>query len=108
MSTADLDGLIAVVLEDQRTRQILDGALASPGLERLVVHVLESQLADGLTERVLASPELERVVEDVATSPQLLEAITRQTQGLADEMAAGVRQRTFGGWLHRPPRPEPS
>jgi hypothetical protein len=118
MSTADIDRLVAAVLEHERTEQVLDRALVSPGLERLIVRVLESRLADALTERVLASPELERVVEYVATSPQILEAVTRQTQSLADEMTAGVRrrtqvaddaaERTVRGWLRRPPRPQPS
>ena len=63
------------------------------------------------------SPELERVVQFVATSPQVLDAVTHQTQSLAGEMASGVRtraqsvddvaERTVRGWLRRP-RPQPS
>ncbi len=117
VATADLDGLMEAVLEHDRTQQVLERALLSPGLERLVVQVLESHLVDALTERVLVSPELDRVVEYVATSPQVLDAVTRQTQSLAEEMAAGVRRRTHAvddaaertirGWLRRP-RPQTS
>jgi hypothetical protein len=117
LAVVDVDEVVATVLEHERTQQALERALVSPGLERMLVQVLESRLVDELTDRVLASPELERVVEFVATSPQVLDAVTRQTQSLADEMATGVRaraqsvdelaERTVRGWLRRP-RPQPS
>lgn len=117
VATADLDRLIAAVLEHELTERAVDRALASPGLERLVIRVLESRLVDDLTEQVLRSPEMERVVEHIATSPQLLAAVTEQTQTLADEVVDDVRrrtqtvdavaERTVRGWLHRP-RPSPS
>ena len=110
--SADLDRLIAAVLEHELTERALDRALASPGLERLVVRVLESRLVDDLTERVLASPEMDRVMDYVATSPQIIDAVSQQTQTLAQEMVADVRrrsqtvddvaERTVRGWLRRP------
>jgi hypothetical protein len=55
------------------------------------------------------------VVEYVATSPQVLDAVSRQTRTLADEVASNVRrraesadelaERTVRGWLRRP-RPQ--
>ena len=115
LAVTDLDAVVEAVLEHERTQQALERALLSPGLERLLVQVLESRLVDELTERVLASPELERVVEFVATSPQVLDVVTRQTQSLAGDMADGVRarahsiddvaERTVRGWLRRP-RPQ--
>jgi hypothetical protein len=115
LAATDLDAVVVAVLEHERTQQALERALVSPGLERMLVQVLESRLVDELTERVLASPELERVVEFVATSPQVLDVVTRQTQSLAGEMASGVRERaqsiddvaerTVRGWLRRP-RPQ--
>ncbi len=117
LAVVDVDAVVEAVLEHERTQQALERALLSPGLERMLVQVLESRLLDDLTERVLASDELERVVEYVATSPQVLDAVTRQTQSLAGEMADGVRaraqsvdemaERTIRGWLRRP-RPQPS
>jgi hypothetical protein len=117
LAATDVDAVVTAVLEHERTQQALEQALLSPGLERMLVQVLESRLVDELTERVLDSPELERVVEFVATSPQVLDAVTRQTQSLAGEMASGVRtraqsvddiaERTVRGWLRRP-RPQPS
>jgi hypothetical protein len=116
LATMDLNRIAAAVLDHERTEQLIDGVLASPGLERLVVRTLESRLVDQLTERVLAGPELERVVEYVASSPQVLDAVGRQSRTLAQEMATNLRrraesaddgaERTVRGWLHRPhPRP---
>lgn len=115
LASADLDRVIVAILDHERTEQVIERALASPGLERLVIRVLESRLVDELTEQVLRSPELERVVEYVATSPQVLDAVGRQTRTLADEMASNVRrraesadevaERTVRSWLRRP-RPQ--
>jgi hypothetical protein len=117
LATADLDRVIAAVLDHEMTERALDRALASPGLERLIMRVLESRLVDQVTEQVLRSPEMERVVQYIATSPQVVEAVTQHTQTLADEMVSDVRrrtqsvddvaERTVRGWLRRP-RPSPS
>jgi hypothetical protein len=112
LAAADLDRVVDAVLEHELMTRAIDRALASPGLERLLVQVLESRLIDGLTERVLESPEMDRVVEHIASSPQVLDAISTQTQTLAEEMVADVRRRTHSvddaaertvrGWLRRP------
>jgi hypothetical protein len=117
VASADLDRVIGAVLDHQLTERAVDRALASPGLERLVIRVLESRLVDELTEQVLRSPEMERVVEHIATSPQVVDAVTQHTQTLAEEMLSDVRRRTHAvddiaertvrGWLRRP-RPSPS
>jgi hypothetical protein len=44
-----------------------------------------------LTDRVLASDETQRALGHVASSPELRDAITRQTGGLAEEFVGGVR-----------------
>ena len=113
----DFDRLVDTVLEDARTDQALERALASPSLERLLVRVLESRLVDDLTERLLEGPELQRVIEHVAASPEVLQAVSNQTQTLAEEMVADVRrstqrvddvaERTVRSWLRRP-RASPS
>ena len=115
--TADLDRVIASVLDHEMTERAVDRALASPGLERLVTQVLDSRFVDELTEQVLRSPEMERVVQYIATSPQVVEAVTQHTQTLAEEMVSDVRRRTHAvddvaertvrSWLRRP-RPSPS
>jgi hypothetical protein len=55
---------------------------------------------------------MDRVVEHIATSPQVVEAISVHTQSLAEEMVADVRRRTHRvddvaetmvrGWFRRP------
>jgi hypothetical protein len=117
LAIADLDRVIGAVLDHELTERAVDRALESPGLERLVTRVLESRLVDELTEQVLRSPEMGRIVEYIATNPQVVEAVTHQTQTLADEMVSDVRrrthtvddvvERTVRGWLRRP-RPSPS
>jgi methyl-accepting chemotaxis protein len=117
IAASDLDVRIAAVLDHELTERTLERVLASPGLERLVVRVLDSRFVDELTERVLQSPEMDRVVEHIASSPQVLDAISAQTMSLTQEMVADVRrathtaddvaERTVRGWLRRP-RPTPS
>ena len=117
LENADLDRLVGAVLDHELTERAVDRALASPGLERLVVRVLESRLVDDITEQVLRSPEMDRVVEHIATSPQVIAAVTQHTQTLAEEVVDDVRrrtqtlddvaERTVRGWIRRP-RPNPS
>ena len=44
-----------------------------------------------LTDRVLASDETQRAVHHVASSPELRDAIARQTTGLAEDVIGSVR-----------------
>jgi uncharacterized RDD family membrane protein YckC len=64
---------------------------ASGELERLATAALASPRTLGLTDRVLASDETQRALHHVASSPELRDAIARQTTGLADEVVGGVR-----------------
>jgi hypothetical protein len=60
----------------------------------------------------MASEEMQRVIAHIASSPELRTAMAEQSAGLAEEMVAGVRQRTVSlddvaertvrGWLRRP------
>ena len=112
-----IDRVVAAVLNDERTERLMERALASPGLERMLVRILDSELVDALTERILASPELQRIVSHVASSPEVMDALSHQTETLAGEMVTDVRQRAqrvddlaeraVRGWLRRP-RPRPA
>ena len=64
---------------------------ASGELERLVTAALASPQTAELTDRLLASDETQRTLRHVASSPELRDAIARQTSGLADEVVGGVR-----------------
>jgi len=64
---------------------------ASGELERLANAALASPQTLDLTDRVLASDETQRVLRHVASSPELRDAIARQTTGLAEDVVGGVR-----------------
>ena len=68
--------------------------LAESGeLERLVTSALASPKTNELTDKVLASDETQRALYHVASSPELRDAIAKQTTGLADEVISGLRAR---------------
>jgi uncharacterized RDD family membrane protein YckC len=60
-------------------------------LERLLTAALASPRTLALTDRVLASEEMQNVLSQVASSPEIREAIARQTTGLAEEVVGTVR-----------------
>jgi uncharacterized RDD family membrane protein YckC len=64
---------------------------ASGELERLANAALASPQTLDLTDRVLASDETQRVLRHVASSPELRDAIARQTTGFAEDVVGGVR-----------------
>jgi hypothetical protein len=98
--------------------QALQSGLAEQIADRLLApDVLDSPLLLQITDRVMASEEMQRVIAHIASSPELRTAMAEQSSGLAEEMVAGVRQRTVSmddvaertvrGWLRRP-RPMPT
>lgn len=64
---------------------------ASGELERIATAALASPQTLKLTDSVLASDETQRVLRHIASSPELRDAIARQTTGLADEVIGGAR-----------------
>ena len=91
--------------------------LASIDVEELIGRVLEHEMTGRVVDRTLSSPEMDRIVRYVATSPHIVEAVSRHTQTLAEELATDVRRRSQAaddlaeravrGWLRRP-RQQPS
>ena len=93
--------------------QALQAGLAEQIADRLLApDVLDSPVLLEITDRVMASEEMQRVIAHIASSPELRTAMAEQSSGLAEEMVAGVRQRTVSmddvaertvrGWLRRP------
>ena len=83
---------VARSLVRHRVLERIGRELAASGeLERLVNAALASPQALELTDRVLASDETQRALGHVASSPELRDAITRQTAGLAEEVVDGAR-----------------
>ena len=83
---------IARSLVRHRVLERIAAELAASGeLERLVDAALASPQTLELTDKVLASDQTQRALGHVASSPELRDAIARQTTGLAEEVVGGVR-----------------
>jgi len=89
-----LDQVVARVLEGPELERVVESALDSAAMERLVVRVIESRLLNEAVERLLQTDELWLMVDEIARSPSVSEAITRQSVGFVDEVADGVRARS--------------
>lgn len=73
---------------------IVAGALESPDAERLVRRVVDSRLIDGFLQELQESEALWLLIGEIAQSPAVTDAISRQSLGLADQMAGVVRSRS--------------
>ncbi|HEY2769579.1 MAG TPA: hypothetical protein VGI87_03385 [Solirubrobacteraceae bacterium] len=94
LGTGAFDRVLTVVINHPATEQLVVHTLDDPGIDRLLERALASRMADDLTARILASEQLQLVIDHVVASPELRAALTQQTAGLADDVAAGVRTRT--------------
>jgi uncharacterized RDD family membrane protein YckC len=71
--------------------RLLAELAASGALERMMNDALASQQTLQIADQVLASEEMQHVLRTIASSPEVRSALERQTRGLADEVASGVR-----------------
>jgi len=106
VANMDLDNAVVSALESEQAIELLRAVLASPAVPRLLGEALESELGIDLTDRLLRSPEFERLLGHVLASPQVREALTRQSTSLAAESAAAARSRAarFDDQAERAPR----
>ena len=95
LSSGAFDRIIAVVVNHPATEALVANVLDEPGMDRLITRVMESRLVDDITAQLLASDELQLVLEYITRSPELRAALAHQTAGLADDVAVGVRSRTY-------------
>jgi hypothetical protein len=104
------DGIVeqtaARIVEGPELERAVETALESAAAERLVGRVIESRLLDEAVRRLLESEDLWLLVEEIARSPAVTDAITRQSMGFADQVAGGVRSgsRRADMWLERAAR----
>jgi uncharacterized RDD family membrane protein YckC len=93
------DGAAARAVVRSRAEEATTAVLAAPELERVVDRALAAPLPDAvvkkLVDHVLASPEIDRVVEHVASSPAVRAAVMNQSTGLAEDVAARLRERAL-------------
>jgi hypothetical protein len=101
LAAPEVEQAFAEMLEEERTRRIVEQAL-------------DSHLAAHVTDHLLQSPELERAVEQVASSAAVRAALAQQSTSLVSELTAGLRrraehlddaaERVVRRWLRRPLR----
>jgi hypothetical protein len=93
----------ARVLEGPELERVVEAALESPAVDRAIGSAIESRLLDAAVVRLLESDDLWLLVEEIARSPAVTEAITKQSVGFADQVAGGVRARSRSAdeWLER-------
>jgi hypothetical protein len=96
-----IERISAHVLQSPEFEQAVAGAIESPATERLVARMIESRLMEDIVTRLLEREELWLAVEEIARSPAVTAAITRQSVGFADQVAGGVRARSRSAdtWL---------
>ena len=117
MSSGAFDRIVTVVINHPATEALVINVVDEPALERLVSRVMESRLVDGITAQLLASEEMQAILDYVTRSPELRAALAHQTAGMAEDVAVGVRSRTYNAdvaaerfarrLLKRRPKPEP-
>jgi hypothetical protein len=69
-------------------------AIDSPGAERLIRELVDSRLTAAFLRELPDAAELWALVEEIAQSPAVTEAISRQGLSFADQMAGVVRKRS--------------
>jgi uncharacterized RDD family membrane protein YckC len=72
--------------------RVVDELVRSGELERLVAAALASPRTLEATDRVLASEQMQHALGHVASSPELREAVQKQTTGLAEEVVGDLRE----------------
>src|SRR5829696_8968369 len=106
------DALGRSIAEHRVIERIAAQVVATADLDRTIAAVLDHELTERAVDRVLESREMDRIVRHIATSPQVVAAVSAHTQTLADEMLTSARERTHvaddfaertvRGWLRRP------
>jgi uncharacterized RDD family membrane protein YckC len=79
-------------LVEHRVPERVAAELARTGaLDRLVDQALASPQTNELVDRIVRSDEMRRAIRELAASPEVREAVARQTTGLVEELADEVR-----------------
>jgi hypothetical protein len=93
---------LVAALERPGAERLIASALDSPGMERLVRRAVDSRLADETVVRLVdetVSRLAERealwvLIDEIARSPAVMEAISQQGMGFADQVAGDMRERS--------------
>ncbi len=74
---------------------LLQRAIDSPEAERLMRNVVDSRLVSGLLAELPDNDGLWALIDEIAQSPAVTEAISRQSLSFADQMAGVVRSHSL-------------
>lgn len=89
-----VERLATPIARSGAVERMVGEALESSVTEQLAARAIESELMDQIVERLLASDDLWILVDEIAASPAVTAAISRQGVGLADQFAGVVRERS--------------
>jgi hypothetical protein len=73
---------------------LVQRAINSPEAERLIRELIDSRVTSALLHELPDNDELWALVDQIAQSPAVTEAISRQSLSFADQMAGVVRSRS--------------
>jgi uncharacterized RDD family membrane protein YckC len=80
-------------LVEHRVPERVAAELARTGeLDRLVGEALASPKTTELVDRLVQSEEMRRAIHEIAASPEVRDAVARQTVGFAEELVSEVRR----------------
>lgn len=99
----ELARILDVALGSEQMQATIAEALDSPALQRIAAQAIDSRLVDEVVRSLLTSEELWLLVAEVAESPQVTDALSRQTAGVAGQITDEVRERSRSAdeWVER-------
>ena len=89
-----MERTLTSALDSARAQAALRRALASDGARQLVDSFFDSGLFDQFMERLAASDALWRLIDEIATSPTVTAALSKQGLGFADQVGDLMRDRS--------------
>jgi hypothetical protein len=89
-----VEQIVVDALASPVTDRVAERVLESPAAEQLAARAIDSELMDQVVARLLESEDLWLLVDEIARSPAVTAAISRQGLGLADQFAGVVRERS--------------
>jgi hypothetical protein len=97
-----VEGLAERFVDGPELTRIVDHALVSQGIDQMVTRIVESRVvrdaiarvADDTAVRLRESEAMWTLIDDIAQSPAVLDAITQQGAGFADQLGGEVRERS--------------
>lgn len=106
LDSSELERVTSAAFDSPRVQALFAKALDSEGAKQLVATFFDSSLFDEVIVRLLESRQLWMLIEEIADSPAVTAAITRQSVGFADQVGEEVRHRSrrTDDWLERAAR----